>query len=160
MSADSKTSTTEATKPLGKLEYVERLTSWLMPSDPEMSVRARAMMTLDGVYTGKSQRIRQLIRLAYARGCRRGAACAWHARQPVTTRDAYENARQRDAVIAVMHRLKRAMDKDTREAEARPTNDERFYYCDGGAVRLTHAIEQLRSALCLPVDWAGEGDPS
>ena len=63
---------------------------------------------------------------------------------------AYENARQRDAVIAVMHRMKRAAAKDFGEYERR--DDERASFCDGGATRLTFAIEELRKALCLPCE--------
>ncbi len=74
--------------------------------------------------------------------------------QPKWARDAYENARQRDAVIAVMHRMKRACDKDSGEYETR--DDDRATFCDGGAARLTWALEELRRALDLPCEWDGE----
>lgn len=67
-----------------RAEYVERIVGWLMPKDdPELATRARESTGLDGVYTGKSARIRWLVRLAYMRGCRRGASSAWQARQPI-----------------------------------------------------------------------------
>lgn len=70
-----------------KAAYVERLTRWLMPDDdPELAAEARASMSLDGVYKGGSRRIMRMIRLAYLRGVRRGAAIAWNARQPVGLR--------------------------------------------------------------------------
>jgi len=78
--------------------------------------------------------------------------------QPKWARTAYENARQRDAVIAVMHRLKRATAKGFADYEAHDDEDAGYHL--GGATQLGIAIEELREALCLPVDWAGEGDPS
>lgn len=71
-----------------RAEYVERIVGWLMRSkdDPELAERARASTGLDGVYTGKSARIHWMVRLAYYRGCRRGASSAWEARQSVGMR--------------------------------------------------------------------------
>lgn len=68
--------------------YVDKVTRWLMPDrkDPELAAAARERSTLDGVYNGKSARIRRLVRLAYLRGVRRGAGCAWEAQQPVHLR--------------------------------------------------------------------------
>lgn len=72
-----------------RLEYIERITRWLMPdrNDPALAADARASTTLDGVYGGKSPRIYRLISLAYLRGVRRGASVAWEARQPISLRD-------------------------------------------------------------------------
>lgn len=71
-----------------KAEYIERVTRWLMPDrdDPELAAAARERTTLDGVYGGTSQRIHGLVRLAYLRGVRRGAGCAWEAQRPVRLR--------------------------------------------------------------------------
>ncbi len=73
-----------------KATYIERIVGWLMPDreDPALAEQARELTTLDGVYRGKSPRIRRLVRLAYLRGCRRGAGCAWSAAQPISLRDA------------------------------------------------------------------------
>lgn len=77
--ADAKTMTRD--------EYVERITSWMTDADgPEFSEMVRRSFGIDGIYKGKSRKIYQMIRLAYARGVRRGAGCAWEARQPVTLR--------------------------------------------------------------------------
>lgn len=69
--------------------FIERITGWLMPdrNDPDLAVQARESTSLDGVYAGKSRRIHQLVRLAYLRGVRRGAAAAWEAQQPIVLRD-------------------------------------------------------------------------
>ena len=70
-----------------RAEFIDRATSWLMPkNDPEMLEQAMEKMTLDGIYTGKSMRIHRMIRLAYARGARKGAASVWDGQQPVTLR--------------------------------------------------------------------------
>ena len=67
-----------------KAKFVERATRWLMPvNDPEMLEQALASMHLDGIYTGKSMKIHRMIRLAYARGARKGAASVWDGQQPV-----------------------------------------------------------------------------
>lgn len=73
-------------------EYVEKITRWLVDwdKDPELSKRVRESTGLDGVYRGTSQRIRDLVKLAYLRGCRRGASCAWEAKQPISLRKARE----------------------------------------------------------------------
>lgn len=63
--------------------YVERVTCFLVPKEDS---RAREAMTLDGLYEGNSPRIVQLVRTAYRRGVRRGAAAAWSASQPVSLR--------------------------------------------------------------------------
>lgn len=72
-----------------KETFVEKLTAWLMPDaqDPELADEARRCMTLDGVYSGRSARTHRLVRLAYLRGVRRGAGCAWEAQQPVRLRE-------------------------------------------------------------------------
>jgi len=75
----------------------------------------------------------------------------------VAGQSAYENARQRDAVIAVMHRLKRVSASSSITARSVP---EFARYYDGCATTADNAIEELRKALCLPKSWAGEGDPS
>ncbi len=68
-----------------KAKFVDRATRWLMPvNDPEMLEQAMEKMTLDGIYNGKSMRIHRMIRLAYARGARKGAASVWDGQQPVT----------------------------------------------------------------------------
>ena len=68
-----------------KAKFIDRATRWLMPvNDPEMLELAMEKMTLDGIYTGKSMRIHRMIRLAYARGARKGAASVWDGQQPVT----------------------------------------------------------------------------
>lgn len=71
-------------------EYVERVTRWLMPDDkdPDLAADARERAGLSGVYTGTSKRIRRMVHLAYLRGVRHGAGCAWEAAQPVTLREA------------------------------------------------------------------------
>lgn len=72
-----------------KAAYVERLSAWLVDADRigELSAAARASTGLDGVYEGRSQRLRLLVRLAYLRGVRRGVAIAWDAKQPIGLRD-------------------------------------------------------------------------
>lgn len=75
---------------LDKATFVERVTAWLMRDDkPDraLPVEARASFGLDGVYDGESAHIRRLVTLAYLRGIRRGAACAWEAQQPIVLRD-------------------------------------------------------------------------
>ena len=64
-------------------EYVERVTRFLVPIDDK---DARSRLTLDGIYDGQSLRISAMVRLAYRRGVRRGAAAAWGAQQKITTR--------------------------------------------------------------------------
>jgi len=63
--------------------FIERVTGFLVPEDDASS---RESMTLDGIYSGDPLRIQELIRTAYRRGIRRGAAAAWNARQPITLR--------------------------------------------------------------------------
>lgn len=63
--------------------YVDRVTRHIIPQDDALS---RSAMTLDGIYDGDSARIHELIRTAYRRGVRRGAACAWSARQSISLR--------------------------------------------------------------------------
>lgn len=72
---------------MGRDEFVARATRHLVPSD---DADAHAAMTLDGVYDGESERIRRLVRIAYRRGVRRGAASAWSALQPIRTRAAMD----------------------------------------------------------------------
>lgn len=67
--------------------YIERVTGFLVPED---DVRSREAMTLDGIYDGSSVRIMEMIRTAYRRGIRRGAAAAFSARQPITLRRSEE----------------------------------------------------------------------
>jgi len=99
-------------------EFVERLTRWLMPRDPGLAEQARACMGLDGVYNGTSARVHRMIRLAYARGCRRGAAAAWSAHQPVTLRGALvEETGPSDVARTVLHFLK--WDDSPREGRRR-----------------------------------------
>ena len=71
-----------------RTEYIERLTKWLMPDrkDPELAAQARESTGLGGVYTGESARIMRLVHLAYLRGVRRGASCAWEAKQKIVLR--------------------------------------------------------------------------
>lgn len=66
--------------------FVDRVTRWLMPKDETLAAEACESMGLDGVYEGSSQRIQRLVRLAYARGCRRGASAAWASQQAVVLR--------------------------------------------------------------------------
>lgn len=71
-----------------KAHYIERLTSWLMPKEADPDREAvLEHTTLDGLYRGKSTKIRRLIRIAYLRGVRRGASIAWDARQPICLRN-------------------------------------------------------------------------
>ena len=60
----------------GRDEFVARATRHMVPAD---DADAQQAMTLDGVYDGESERIRRLVRIAYRRGVRRGAASAWSA---------------------------------------------------------------------------------
>ena len=71
-----------------RAEYVERVTRWLMPDrkDPELAAEARATGGLSDVYRGKSARSHRIVHLAYLRGVRRGASCAWEAQQKVVLR--------------------------------------------------------------------------
>lgn len=70
-----------------KAEFVKRTTDWLMPKhDPELKERAEESTSLTGIYTGKSVRIHRMIRLAYARGCRKGAGAVWDGQQPLVLR--------------------------------------------------------------------------
>ncbi len=71
-----------------KAVYVEKITGWIVDfdKDAELAADVRANPTLDGIYSGKSQKIHRMIRLAYLRGVRRGAGCAWDAKQPITLR--------------------------------------------------------------------------
>ena len=70
-----------------KESYVARVTSWLMPkNDPELKAQAEESYYINGIYTGKSMRIHRMIRLAWARGCRKGASAAWDGQQPVKLR--------------------------------------------------------------------------
>ena len=75
---------------LPKAEYVEKVIGWIIDASdrlyPGVAVTAREKSTLDGVYEGKSARLHRLVRLAYLRGCRRGATCAWEAQQPIVMR--------------------------------------------------------------------------
>lgn len=97
---------------LDRDEFVERVTGWLMPKDEKLAAEARASVSMDGVYTGRSSRILRIARLAYARGVRRGASCAWSAQQPVTTRGnaplgwkhvPYDDAHRRRVRSEAMH---------------------------------------------------------
>lgn len=72
--------------------FVDRVTRWLMPRDEALAAESRTSMGLDGIYAGKSRRIRRMLRLAFARGCRRGASAAWAALQRVSTRGASDPA--------------------------------------------------------------------
>lgn len=70
-----------------KAEYIKRVTDWLMPkNDPELKAQAEESLYVNGIYTGKSMRIHRMIRLAWARGCRKGASAAWDGQQPVALR--------------------------------------------------------------------------
>jgi hypothetical protein len=77
---------------LSKEEFVERATGWMVDGmakidqDPLLADEARERMTLDGVYSGKSERLLRMVRLAYLRGVRRGAYSVWEGQQPVVLR--------------------------------------------------------------------------
>jgi len=62
-----------------------------------------------------------------------------------------ERDAQLNQVKDVMRRLVTIKRKDASECNAR--TDERSYFCDGGASRLTAAVEMLRVALELPCEW-------
>lgn len=71
-----------------KEDYIAKTVGLLMPKDDEaLAAEVGASLYLDGVYSGDSPRIARMVRVAYLRGVRRGAAAAWSARQPITTRD-------------------------------------------------------------------------
>jgi hypothetical protein len=71
-------------------EYVEKVVGWALDADekywPGLAAEARSGGGLSGVYTGKSEKMHRLARLAYLRGLRDGARYAWEARQPVVLR--------------------------------------------------------------------------
>ena len=70
-----------------KLAFVKRATDWLMPKDdPELKAQAEESYYINGIYTGKSMRIHRMIRLAWARGCRKGASAVWDGQQQVSLR--------------------------------------------------------------------------
>lgn len=76
-----------------KAAFVERATKWLMPNnDPVLRSEAEESNHLGGIYKGKSMRIHRMIRLAYLRGCRRGAGLVWDGKQPVRLRLASTDA--------------------------------------------------------------------
>jgi hypothetical protein len=73
-----------------RADFVERAVGWLIdssPNDDEIRDAARARMTLDGLYSGKSRRIYRLIKIAYLRGARRGASAVWEGMQPIVPRE-------------------------------------------------------------------------
>ena len=65
-------------------EYIECVTKHIVPSG---DIDSWSSMTLDGIYSGDSERISRMIQIAYRRGVRRGAAAAWSVKQKVTVRD-------------------------------------------------------------------------
>ena len=68
-------------------EYINKVTDWAYSRESdEMKARILEAKRLDGVYTGKSKRIRDLVRLAYMRGVRAGAGMAWEAQQKMELR--------------------------------------------------------------------------
>lgn len=70
-----------------KADFIKRATDWLMPkNDPELAEQAQESYYINGIYTGKSMRIHRMIRLAWARGVRKGASAVWDGQQPVTLR--------------------------------------------------------------------------
>ena len=72
---------------ISKSDYVERLTRHsFIGVDPSLVADAQEP-NLDGVYSGKSSRIRRLIRVAFLRGIRRGVGISWESQQPVAVRD-------------------------------------------------------------------------
>jgi len=75
---------------IDKAAYIEKVTGWLVDNSekhyPGLAEVARSGTGLDGVYAGKSMRLHRLVRLAYLRGVRRGASCAWEAQHPVVLR--------------------------------------------------------------------------
>lgn len=74
-------------------EFVDRATKWLFGRMCEEDVKlVRERMGLDQLYNGKSKRIHRLIRIAYLRGARRGAAAVWEGMQPISIREAYHKS--------------------------------------------------------------------
>jgi hypothetical protein len=69
-------------------EYIERRAKWLIPASDTDSWSS---MTLDGIYSGSSERIVRMIQIAYRRGVRRGLAAAWNAKQPIGLRNGTEH---------------------------------------------------------------------
>ena len=86
---DTPDAPTGATHPrAARLAFIEKLTAWLMPDrhNPELAAEARERTSIDGIYTGRSVKIKRAVYLAHLRGIRRGVAIAWEARQPITLR--------------------------------------------------------------------------
>ena len=127
-----------------KADYIERITRWLMPDrkDPEMAAQARERSTLDGVYTGKSAKIYRIMHLSWLRGVRKGATCAWEARQKVylrgsqttgrnlgqttnleQTREALEAILEAESPLEMLHIAEEAL-KATRRPDALPSDAE------------------------------------
>lgn len=118
-----------------KLDYIERITQWLMPDrrDPEMAAQARERMTLDGAYTGKSVKIRRYMQLAWLRGVRMGAKCSWDAKQKVYLRGGQSTGKHlgqtsnleqaREALEAILQLAQEAL-KSTRRPDALPSDGE------------------------------------
>ncbi len=75
---------------LSNEEFIERATGWMIDGvargDSALAEDARASVSLDGVYSGKSLRLHRMVRLAYLRGVRRGAYSVWEGQQPVVPR--------------------------------------------------------------------------
>lgn len=69
-----------------KATYIDRVTRWLMPTEPELLADVMRNISLSGLYTGRSRNIHRLILVAYCRGVRKGASSAWDARQPIVLR--------------------------------------------------------------------------
>lgn len=67
-----------------KLSFIDRVVGWLMRGENNaIQEMAKDSLHLDGVYKGKSMAIHRAVKVAYLRGARRGAGCAWESKQAV-----------------------------------------------------------------------------
>jgi hypothetical protein len=138
---------------MSRNEYVERLTRWLMPDrdDPELAAQARERASLDGVYTGKSARIQRLIRLAYLRGVRRGAGCAWEAKQPFSLRDAADDATPSPKAVTI-HNLS---DEEIRSVIEAWVRTGELMEADGEPIS-AYVCDRVRAEMAATRSKAGE----
>lgn len=70
-----------------RTDYVDYFARWGTERLSEEDKQAiRAKHGLDGIYKGRSLKIRQLLLIAYHRGIRAGVGRVWEAHQPIALR--------------------------------------------------------------------------
>jgi len=78
-----------------KVEFVERFARLVIDCPSHglgVAEEARRPGRLDGIYNGKSEKIRRFMRIAYLRGVRRGCELVWEGHQPVGLRSSSGDA--------------------------------------------------------------------